>query len=234
MSDQPIPMKPPDPMELTGAVRCEQHSRWECSKRSQRRDDRCHAPAIRGLNRCRIHAGIRTALAKAQGEAITAWTALSGKATVNPADAVLGMLQMSWLRVHIYAALLEEQLAEAQADFDAGEEERRRGAGPVGAGAGLVGHTYASNMETIYASGEAVRALVALEAVERDRCVKYAKTAHDMGIAEREVRLAEQQGVMLVNVIRNVLGSLELTDQQQAAAAEAVPRELRAIAESLA
>jgi hypothetical protein len=94
--------------------------------------------------------------------------------------------------------------------------------------AGLIGHTYAADkMAGIFASSEAQRALVQLEAQERDRCVRYAKTAHDMGIAEREVRLAESQGQLLASVVRNILGDLQLTEEQQERAAGVIQRRFR-------
>jgi hypothetical protein len=222
-------MNQPDPMNHSGAAWCDEHNRWECSKRSKRHGGRCHASAIRGTDACRTHAGKRTALAKAQGEAVTAWSALAGNPTVSATDAVLGMLQMSWLRVHLYAQLLEEQVTAAQDTRSDGGGAGRLG--DVGPGAGLVGHTVAMAPGVgPYASGEAVRGLAQLEAAERDRCVRFAKTAHDMGIAEHQIRIAEQQGSMLADVIRRVLGALDLTEQQRALVPQVVPRELRAIA----
>lgn len=219
-------------MSRTGAVWCDGHRRWECSKRSQRTKERCHACAIRGTAACRNHAGKSVELAKAQGAAITAWSAVSGEAAVSATDAVLGMLHMSWLRVHLYAGLLEQQVTEAQAGRSDGDAAGRSGGrgGTVGAGTGLVGHTYGAVKDVgIYATGEAVRGLAQLEAAERDRCVRYAKTAHDMGIAEQQVRIAEQQGEMIAGAIRRILDALALTAEQRAAAPGIVARELRAV-----
>lgn len=217
-----------DPMSQSGAAWCDQHQRWECSKVSKRHGARCHASAIRGTAACRNHAGKPTSVAKAQGEAVTAWSALSGQPVVSHTEAVLGMLQMSWLRAHLYAGLLDEQVARAQAGPDAGGYVR--GAGDVGTGGGLIGHTYGAVKDIgIYASGEAVRGLAQLEAQERDRCVRFAKTAHDMGIAEQQVRLAEQQGELLADAINRILGRLDLTAQQLARVPEVVPAVLRAI-----
>jgi hypothetical protein len=98
---------------------------------------------------------------------------------------------------------------------------------PAGA-AGLIGHAYAADkMAGIFASAEAVRALVQLEAQERDRVVRFAKTAHDMGIAEREVKLAESQGALLAAVVRGILGDLDLTAVQLERAPEVIQRHLR-------
>ena len=56
-----------------------------------------------------------------------------------------------------------------------------------------------------------------------------AKTQHDMGIAEREIALAEGQGELLAGVMMRVLDALDLSAEQQARAVEVMPRELRAI-----
>lgn len=244
---------------------CDQHQRYECTKRGKG-GVTCHGSRIEGIDACRMHAGQKGALAKARGEAVTAWSALSGKAVISHTEAVLGMLQMSWLRVHLYAGLLEQQVTAAQAEavrepavrdavgdaYGVVLEHEVGGAPPVGPGTGLVGHTFSGVKDIgIFATGEAIRGLTQLEAAERDRCVKYAKTAHDMGIAEREVHLAEQQGQLLAGVVGRVADALLAavvallsggTDEAIRVAAELVrqawpgwvteivPRELRAAA----
>lgn len=222
------PMHFADPMRSDPGRWCPEHRRWECTK-AAKGGGLCHGWRIVGLDRCRMHAGEKGATAKAKGEAVTAWSALAGQPTVTATEAVLGMLQMSWLRVHLYAGLLEEQVSDAQGGRGAGG-----GSGPsggVGSGEGLIGHTISGLKDYgLYASGEAVRGLAQLEAAERDRCVRFAKTAHDMGIAEQQIRLAEGQGQLLAEVIRRILGALELTAEQQGLVATVVPRELRAIA----
>jgi hypothetical protein len=239
-------MQPDDPMQGSGAHWCDPHQRWECTRNAKTTRKRCHNPAFRGLDRCRMHAGERAEVAKARGEArMTAWSAMSGEQVVSDAAAVMGMLQMSWLRVHMLAALLEEQFRKAQeardhdgdargeaVGFDAAiEEGQARSSPPVGPGAGLIGHTFSGVKDLgIFASGEAVRGLAQLEAQERDRCVKYAKAASDMKIGEEQVRLAEQQGAALAGVIGRILDALQLTPDQQERVPEIVPRELRAVA----
>lgn len=222
------------PTNVGGARWCAEHGRFECKAQRKGGRGECHAIAIDGTPYCRMHAGVSLDVARAQGQArITAFTAMDALPMLDPGRAVLAMLQMSWLRVHLYAGLLEQQV-EDQADEPVGgygvDEYGPRGAAtqPSAAGvAGLIGHAYsADKMAGIFASGEARRALVDLEAQERDRCVRYAKTAHDMGIAEREVRLAEQQGQLLASVIRNVLGDLGLSDEQQALVPGVVQRRL--------
>ncbi|MBP2704445.1 hypothetical protein JOL79_11530 [Microbispora sp. RL4-1S] len=207
------PLSSDDLMRQAGARWCEEHKRWECTKRSKRRPgDHCHASAIRGTKVCRNHGGQSTELLKAKGEAVTAWSALSGRPVISHTEAVLGMLQMSWLRAHLYASLLERQFTTAQDQDAAGGPAGLGGGDPeLGPGAGLVGHTHGAVKDIgIYVTGEAARALTTLEGQERDRVVRYAKTAHDMGIAEAQVRLAEQTGQQLAEVIRRTADALLL------------------------
>jgi hypothetical protein len=273
------PMDPADPMNHSGSVWCAEHERWECSKNSKRTKTRCHAPAIRGLDRCWSHAGEKLETAKAKGEAITAWSAMAialanvgGRLTVEPVvttrDAVLGMLQMSWLRAHLYAGLLEEQVRRAKEargepggreayyggdGDDEGEAQARVGAPSVGPGAGLIGHTFSGVKDIgIFASGEAIRGLAQLEAAERDRCVRFAKTAHEMKIDDQQIEIAKAQGRMLADVVRRIsdgllaavlaaLGAIEDPAAARVSAdtvrsawpgwvADIAPRELRAVA----
>lgn len=226
------PTQPTPPTHPGGARWCDDHAMWECTKQRSRGRGECHGPAITGTNACRMHIGVPVAVARSQAQAaqaITAFQVLTGVPSLDPGRAVLGMLQMSWLRVHLYAGLLEDQVQTAReaaelngGGFTDGAAEDQPAAEGV---AGLIGYTFAADKQAgIFAAGEAQRALVQLEAQERDRCVRYAKTAHDMGIAEREVRLAEQQGQLLASVIRNVLGDLDLSEEQQ----ERVPRVVQA------
>lgn len=201
-----------DLMRQAGAEWCDLHKRWECTKKSKRSDSRCHAFAVRGTPVCYTHAGKKTELVKAQGsameEALSAWVAEPGRTVVTPAEAVMAMLQMSWARVHVYAGLLRDQVESA-------------GGGPQDSRAGLV---------AVAPTGETIRGLALLEAAERDRCVKYAKAAHDMGIADREIRLAEQQGVLIAGAISQILDQLELTAAQRSKVPTVVPTVLRGIA----
>lgn len=224
------------PMSIGGSRWCPEHGRFECKAQRKHGAGDCHAIAIDGTAYCRMHAGVSLEVAKAQGRArITAFSALGAVPSIEPGLAVLASLHMSWLRVHLYGALLEEQL-EADGSYGpgglssavgvtAGGVERQPSPDAVG---GLIGHVYsADKMAGIFASGEAVRALVTLEAQERDRAVRFAKVAHDMGIAEREVRLAESQGQLLATVVRNILGDLALSPEQQQLAPTVIQRRFR-------
>lgn len=221
-----------------GARWCEKHRRFECTRQRSRQRGDCHQAAVSGTDVCVNHGGQSLEVLKAKGEANKAMTAFAayGIPTIDPGHAVLSMLQMAWLRLHLYAGLLEAQL-DAQggtADdvpVDLDDVDPEQGDGP--STGGLIGHTYApaKGGDGRVVTGEAPRALVVLESAERDRIVRYAKTAHDMGIAERDIRLAERQSELLATVLQGVLGDLELTPAQQALAPKAIGRHMRAAAE---
>lgn len=213
-----------------GAARwCGDHNRLECVKqRSKGRGD-CHGPSVRGLNTCKIHSGYRIATAQAKGQArITAWSAIgepAGGKTLDSGMAVLGMLQMTWLRAAAYGELLRQQVVKE----GAGEVEISEG--DFGDASGLIGFRFgaAGKDGAIYAVSEEVRALVGLEAAERDRVVKFAKVAHDMGISERITSLAERWGDVVVTRIMALLQGLDLTADQEARVPELIQAHLGSI-----
>src|SRR6187551_2511916 len=88
---------------------CDDHTRLECTKNRSKGRGQCHAPSVKGLDTCRIHSGHSGTVAKAKGEArITAWSAIgrpSGGQQLDSGMAVLGMLQMTWLRAAAYGEL---------------------------------------------------------------------------------------------------------------------------------
>jgi hypothetical protein len=62
---------------------------------------------------------------------------------------------------------------------------------------------------------------------ERKELRQLCRVAIDAGLAEREVRLAEQHGALIAQVLRDVLSDLELTAEQQTRALNVVPLRLR-------
>lgn len=199
-----------------GARWCDTHTRLECTKNRTKGRGQCHQAAVRGTDACKTHGGHKFEVLKAKGEArISAWSAIGSAPSAGAIDssaAVLGMLQQSWMRAHLYGALLRAQVERDGTDeaaLEGGEAEKANG---------LIGYRFgaAGKDGNIYAVSEEARALVGLEAQERDRVVKYAKVAHDMGISERMTNLAERWGDVVVNRIMLIITSLNLTPDQEA------------------
>lgn len=215
-----------------------------CSSKSKRSGEMCNAPAVRGTDKCHIHAGKSLAKLKAEGAVrveVQQWGL--GDSTVDPGEILLRLVTQSAIRVEKYGQLLEEAYAAAEQIKASG------GAGQVDPGltetalldlkralndggvTALIGHTYAANRDgDVFATGEAIRGLAQLEAAERDRCANFATKAVAAGLAERQVRLAEKQGAMIAQVIKAILDDLGLTADQQQRAPEIAARHLRSVA----
>lgn len=208
---------------------CEAHNRLECTKNKHGHVP-CHGIAMRGVNACKRHAGMSIELAKVQGEAIiTAWSAIGrAQQEISPSMAVLGMLQLSWLRAKAYGELLRRQVVvdgEQSGSVDTGDGEGEENA------SGLIGFQYGMGGRDgiTYRKGEEIRGLVTLEASERDRVVKYAKTAHDMGISDRLINLAERWGDVVASRVTIILDELHLTPEQAALVPDLLTAHLGAI-----
>ena len=200
-----------------GGVIGQDHGRLECTKQRSRGRGVCHGPAIRGTDACKIHGGVSRAVAKAKGEArITAWSAIGDSVNAISAPmAVLGVLQMSWLRLAAYSELLRRQVVTEGSE---GDNDLYDPQNPNRSNTGLIGYRYgaAGKDGNIFAQSEEARALVVLESAERDRVVKYAKVAHDMGISDKLLSLAEKWGDLVATRITLMLDALDLTEDQQA------------------
>jgi hypothetical protein len=190
-----------------GARWCDRHGRLECARQRSRGRGQCHGPAVRGTDRCRAHLGV--SVEQARRQVLTAWAAMPGDGGITPADAVMGMLGLSWRRADLLGELLRQQ------------------ADGAGSG-GLTGHTYSASPAAggVYPTGERVRALAELERAERELCAKLAETAHRMGIEEARVRLAARYGDELAAYTRRLLVNLGLDgrDEQVGAAVAAAAR----------
>lgn len=198
---------------------CLTHTRLECTKNRTKGNGNCHAASIRGTNACLNHSGSTKELAMVKGQSrITAWSAVGappdGK-TLDAGMAVLGMLHMSWLRAAAYGDLLRRQVINQPPDPDGSEGIDADGEVKPD---GLIGFRYgaAGKDGTIFATNEEARGLVKLESEERDRVVRFAKTAHDMGISSRLTALAERWGDVVITQIMLVMDSLNLTAEQEA------------------
>jgi hypothetical protein len=102
----------------------------------------------------------------------------------------------------------------------------------TGGVAALIGATYSATATgKVFATGEAIRGLVQLEAQERDRAAGMAAKAVAAGLATRQVELAERQGALVAALIQRLFADPELglTPAQAAAAPAVAARHLRAL-----
>lgn len=219
----------------------------------------CQAQAISGTDSCRVHSGRPLALHKAKGAVVvelSKW-GITDK-TLDPGTVLLQLMTQSFTRAKLYGQLLEEayeaaeRLRGADATVDAMHDVEGDGLpGHVDSGAdrdravqdlqrifatggvsALIGHTYSSAEGAgIFATGEAIRGLVTLEAQERDRAAGMAAKAIAAGLATRQVELAEQQAALVAGLIRAVFAdpALGLTAEQAQRAPAIAATHLRAL-----
>jgi len=176
----------------------------------------CGAKPIKGTNVCRLHGGAAPQV-RAKGEIrheLSNW--VLGDAVDDPGETLLRLITQSRRRADAYAM----ELARAAAGYDTLQEA-------------LVGDSMITGMDgTVHKAGEYVRGLVVLEAQERDRLANFVIKGIAAGLAERTVRVTEQQAGVFAEFVRALVESAELglSPAQQEVALVVASRELRAIA----
>lgn len=148
----------------------------------------CRNSAIKGGAVCTMHGGRapqvkaaaarRLALVEARGLVERYGTEID----VAPEEAILAMIRTAAGNV----MLLQDQVAQLTAD--------------VGPG-GIAGHTGSTTKH----NEAAPHVLVTMYDEERDRLVRYAKVAAEIGLSARLVKLAESQGELIARVFTTAL-----------------------------
>jgi hypothetical protein len=190
--------------------------------------EQCKRRARNGGTVCDSHGGRAPQVARkaAVRAEVLAWGL--DQPTVDPGTTLLQLVSMAAGRLRLVSGLLERQFTDA--DGEPGEPD---GLGEVSIPAGvraLIGHKYDLTRDgDPVATSEAVRGLAVYEAEWTDRLGRLCKLALDAGIAERQVRLAEQQGALVADAIDRILAALGLSEEQRALVPVVVPRELRAV-----
>lgn len=199
----------------TGQRRC-----WATAKRS---GNQCHGYAMAGQNVCVRHGGgapqnRKAAARRIAEEKVQALVATYGlKVETTATDALLDEVQ--WTAGHVQ--WLRERVQEIEAGAEPGAENAlvwgvtRKKSG---------GDDHGVTEEA------APNIFLKLYQQERTHLVTVCAQAIKAGIEERRVQLAEQQGALVAQAIRAILGDLQLTPEQQSRVSEVVPRHLRALA----
>lgn len=203
----------------------------KCTAHSSRTGNRCRRWPTVGGTVCATHGGraprVAAAAERRRAEdairrelgALADFRADGGD--TDPIGTLLRRLRQADQRADLYAELLQRQYDRAADDAD---DQL-----PVGVKA-LIGHKYAIGGDgRPVPVEEAVRALVGLEAEERDRAVKYAKLALDAKVDERLTAAHETQVNMVADALGAALAEMGLSHGQQQEAAGRVARILRAV-----
>lgn len=181
----------------------------------------CANPPVNGTTRCRMHGGA-SPQAKAKGAERLAQQAATRELTrlgitrreVHPAEALIEL-------VH-YQASVVDFWRHKVSELD--QDDLTWGRTKVKTGGDDAGTTEEAKPNIAYALlGEA-----------SDRLAAYASAALKAGVEERKVRLAESQGALVAQAIRQVLDQLHLTPEQQHLVPTVVPAALRLIAGEVA
>lgn len=197
-----------------------------CRATSRRSGQRCGRAAIVGGTVCHIHGGKTPVVAaKARERAVRMAAEEAARRMVaragvdaDPIEHLLDSLYCSAALVQVYGQMVADLDNAAEVDLTA-----RPGA--------LRGEVW---VETDEAGDQRLRAdrllvldrqgftrphpFVALHHEALDRRAKYAALAIQAGVAERQVRLAEQQGALVAQVLRGVLADLGVADHPDAPA----------------
>ncbi len=175
----------------------------------------CRGWAIEGGTVCRTHGGATKrvkALAAVRAE-LMHWR-LSDVAD-DPGELLMRLMTQARRRAEAYALELERIALEFPTLSDA-----------------LIGDSMITGADgSVHKAGEYVRGMVELESLERDRAFNFAAKAVAAGLAERQVRVAEEQAGVLAAFIRALIRNpqLGLTPQQQTEALRIAGKELRAL-----
>lgn len=192
-----------------------------CQKHTKRGGKQCGAPSLEGVDACRLHCG-GIERARAKGRANIA------RAAAEAAVHTYGLPR----NVDPHVALLEEIARTAghvdwlanvvttlnQADIVWGIQSTEKGVGPKG-----------PIDTTVHQAG--INVWVDLYQRERRHLVDVCKAAISAGIAERQVQLAEAQGRLIADLLRQIIADPELAldAERQEVARRVAARHLRAI-----
>jgi len=184
----------------------------------------------RGYTYCKNHGG-RLPSVRAKDERRHAEATLNAavvtyglRKDITPQQALLEEVQ--WTAGHV--DWLRGQVQALEADLlHVGPEAVRTKLSMHQDGAGGVAGVPGGFAEVETRGGARVHVLLDLYQRERKHLVEVSAVALKLGLEERQVRLAEDQGSLVAGVIRRILGDLNLSAEQAGLVGEVVPRRLR-------
>lgn len=197
-----------------------------CWARAKKSGLQCPHLAMKGQNICHMHGGRAPQnKAKAEGRMVEdrarALVATYGrKIDTTATEALLDEVQ--WTAGHVAWLRERVQEIESEAMVEGTDSEHPLVWGVTKKKTG--GDDFGTTSEA------APNVWLKLYQQEREHLVKVCSAAIKAGIEERKIQLAEQQGALVAQAIRAILGDLQLTVEQQALVPTVVPRHLRALA----
>ena len=196
--------------------------------KAKRRDgQQCGSHAVKGLEVCRMHGGSSPqSRAKrerfiAEQKAAREVHRLAQPIDTDPAQALLDLVSSAAGEVAYWRARVDEIQ-------DRDEKRLTSGLTKITEGKDRGGVTTLRTVETVAAIE------YRMWTAAQDRLAQYATAALRAGVQERQIKLAEDQGMLVAQVIRAVLDDLQLTSEQSGRVPEIVPRHLRLLASNAA
>lgn len=195
-------------------------------KAHRRNGDQCGNHAIKGGEVCRMHGGsipavkAKAAQRVAERKAEAAMKLFAAPVDIDPANALLELVQWTAGEVRYWRAEVA-QIAEQTPDQLTWGKTTHEDGYTSGEQGGPFEKTVTEAVPPV--------AYRMLESAQ-DRLAKYAAAALRAGVEERRVRLAEDQGALVAQVIRRILDRLDLAEWQAELVSTVVPEELRALA----
>lgn len=194
----------------------EKHS---CKAKAKRTGKPCKRIPPEGSLVCNIHGGkapqvAAKANARAQQRAVIDLLQNLGTPTeIDPGQALLDLIaakngEVVWLRAMVQS-IEQDKLTWGTADHESGIGQQ----GPI---------DKITQKAAVNIWWEMLRKA-------EDQLASYASQALRAGIEERRVRIAENQGNLIVGVIRRILDRLQLNSEQRGLISTVVPEEIRAI-----
>lgn len=190
-------------------------------KATARSGEQCRRPSMKGGTVCASHGGkspqAKAAAARrlAEEKAAKAMRLFAEPVDIDPARALVELVQWTAGEVAYWREQVRE-LAETNPEALTWGTVREK----VG------GEDYGTTLE----AKPNVAYLMLTDA--QDRLAKYAAAALKAGVEERRVKLAEDQGALVAQVIRAILDQLDLSPAQAAKVPEVVPTQLRLLTAS--
>ena len=192
----------------------------------RRNGEGCGAWAVKGATVCRMHGGsspqARAAAARRVQEEKAAKAAqrLAQPIETDPSQALLDLVSSAAGEV----AYWRNRVDEIQ---DRDEKRLTSGLTKITEGKDRGGVTTLRTVETV----AAIEYRMWVDAQER--LARYATAALRAGVEERRVRIAEDQGALVAQVIRRILDRLDLSEWQAEMVGSIVPEELRALSQAV-
>lgn len=195
----------------------------QCKAKARSTGNQCSKHAIEGGTVCRYHGGASPQARKKAAERVTTEKAAAAARLfalpkdINPADALIDLVKWTAGEVDYWRAEVQRIAAQEPAKLTAGITRIEKG----------TRDRADVDMRTIETVPHiAYRMLTDAQ----ERLAKFATAALRAGVDERRVKLAEDQGRVLVDVVKAILDRLDLTEDQQGLIPTVVPETIRLFA----